>query len=519
MKDLAQIFFKRVRLISLCTLISRILGFLRDAVIAMLFGAGLYSDVFFLCFRIPNLLRKLFSEGVLSITFIPVYTECLVKKGKNNAFDMARSVFFFVSVSISIFVIAGIIFAPYIIKFILPEFASNSYRFALTILLSRLMMPYILCVSLMAVCMGILNSMGNFAIPALAPILLNLVIIFFALIISPHLKIPVAGLAIGLSVGGVMQLLMQIPFIIKTGFCFFKKSSLFNSEALKAGKMLIPAMIGASSLQINLLIATIMASVLSMGSISYLYYADRLVQFPLALFAVSGSIAVFPSLAEHAALGQKADIKKQFAGLINFVFFVTIPSMVGLAVLRRPIVSVLFQYGLFDVNAVNGTSKALFFLVFGLWAFAGTRVLVNYFYALSDTGTPFKAGLVSVFINIFLSVLFIKYMGFQGLALSISLSAAINFFLLLKPALCLSGISLLRDIIPSLCRSVFASFLMYAVIYFVSYSIRCRNDFNKIVMVFAVAGCVFLGVVVYTGICAVMKCPEFDLIKLAIKKE
>ena len=547
MNEFSETFFKRAGIIGISTFLSRILGFLRDAVIAMTFGAGLYSDIFFLCFRIPNLLRKLFSEGVLSISFIPVYTECLTNQGKKNAFEMARSAFFIISFFVSLFVIAGVVSAPFIVKLILPQFQSDSYQFALIVLLSRIMLPYILCVSLLALCMGILNSMGNFAAPAAAPVVLNIVIIFFALIIAPRLKTPVAGLAIGVTAGGVLQLAMQIPFVLKTGFRFFKKTVFFHDKALKAGRKLFPAMIGASGFQINIFISTIMASNLACGSISYLYYADRLVQFPLALFAVSGSIAAFPAFTEKAALGKFNELTEQFAGLIKLVFFITIPSMAGLMVLRKPIVSLLFQYKAFDLNAAEGTGRALFFLCAGLWAFAGTRLFVNYFYALSDTATPFKAGLVSIGINIVLSFFLMQTMGYEGLALSISLSASINFFLLLKAAFSFSGstlynrhkaalglpgcskepeiltnrtiepntshLFLIKDISISVCRSVLASFIMYKVVYFALSFVNFKDYSDKITILFAVTGCVILGIGVYAGCCAAMKSPEFALLK------
>ncbi len=520
MYDISGTFFKRAGIIGISTLVSRILGFLRDAVIAMTLGAGLYSDLFFLCFRIPNLLRKLFSEGVISISFIPVYTECLIKKGKQEAFAMARSAFFLVSVFVSLLVIAGIVFAPGLVKLFFPGMAHSSYEFDLLILLSRIMMPYILCVSLMALCMGILNSMGNFAAPAAAPIVFNIVIIFFAIIISPLFKTPVTGLAIGVTAGGVLQLVMQIPFVLKTGFRFFKtnffhrSAVFFHSYALKAGRRLVPAMIGASSFQINIFIITIMASQLVTGSISYLYYADRLVQFPLALFAVSGSVASLPSFAEKAANGRLNELTEQFTGLINLVFFITIPSMAGLMVLRKPIVSLLFQYGAFDSNAVNGTCTALFFLCTGLWAFAGTRLFVNYFYALSDTLTPFKAGLASVCSNVIISFFLMKKMGYQGLALSVSISAAINFMILLKNAFLISKISLYKDMISSLCRSVFASSIMYGVVYFALSFFNFRSYIHKTMVLYVVAGCMLLGMAVYALVSAVMHCPELSLLKL-----
>ena len=512
-------FFKGTGIIGTATLMSRILGFIRDAVIAMVFGAGLNSDLFFLCFRIPNLLRKLFSEGVMSISFIPVYTECLTRQGKKTAFDMARSAFFLISVFVSIFVIVCIIFAPFIVRFMVPSFEPGSYKFALTILLSRIMMPYILCASLLALCMGILNSMGRFAAPAAAPVVLNIVIIIFALIISPQLSIPVEGLAMGVTAGGVLQLVLQIPFITKTGINFFKKTVFFHPKAVKAGKILIPAMIGASAFQINIFISTIMASSLPVGSISYIYYADRLVQFPLALFAFSVSIVLFPSLSKKAALGKTNNASEQFTRGANLVFFITIPSMAGLIALRHPIISLLFQYGAFDINAVNGTAGALLFLAAGLWAFAGTRLFVTLFYAFSNVKTPLKAGLAAIGLNAILSFISMKYMGYTGLALSVSTASAINFFLLLKYASPYLNSSLWKEMIVSVGKSILASCAMYGSVYFASSFIKFGHNTQKSVILFSVIGCVFLGITVYTGACTIMGSQELQTIKNIIGKK
>ena len=516
--DISGTLFKVTGVIGTATFMSRILGFIRDAVIAMMFGAGLYSDLFFLCFRIPNLLRKLFSEGVMSISFIPVYTECLTKQGEKTAFDMARSAFFLISVFVSLFVIAGIIFAPFIVQFIVPGVTPGSYKFALIVLLSRIMMPYILCVSLLALCMGILNSMGRFAAPAAAPLVLNIIIIAFALIVSPRLDIPVAGLAMGVTAGGVLQLVLQIPFIAGTGIRLFKKAALFHPKAVMAGKRLIPAMIGASGFQINMLVSTIMASRLSIGSISYLYYADRLVQFPLALFAFSASIALFPELSKKAASGKTINTSEQFTMGINLVFFITIPSMAGLIALRRPIVSLLFQYGAFNGTAVNRTAQALVFLGAGLWAFAGTRLFVTLFHAFSNIKTPFTAGLAAIFSNIVLSFLFMKHMGYQGLALSISTSSAINFFILLKYASLYLESSMFRKIAASVCKSALASCPVYGAVWFASSFITPGENAGKAIVLCSVTGCVFLGITVYTGSCALMGSTELQTIKNMIKK-
>jgi len=287
---------KSAGIIGMATLGSRILGFVRDASVAMILGAGLYSDAFFAAFRIPDLFRKFFSDGALSISFIPLFTDLMIRSGESDAFDMARSVLCWISFA-GVFLLMLMSGGIYLLEYFSPEFFHLSPGVTLTLLLSKIMMPYVICVSLMAVLMGILNSMGHFAAPAMAPIMFNVVIIFVALAVSPHFEQPALPMAWGVMVGGIAQLALQIPFLLGKGFTFRGPFSLFNSTAVKSFKMMLPAMVGIAAYQINLFVCTCMASFLPEGSISYLYYADRLVQFPLALFTVSISTSLFPELA------------------------------------------------------------------------------------------------------------------------------------------------------------------------------------------------------------------------------
>ncbi|MEA1968312.1 MAG: murein biosynthesis integral membrane protein MurJ [Thermodesulfobacteriota bacterium] len=503
------------------TLVSRILGFVRDAVIAMMFGATFYSDAFFVAFRIPDILRKFFSDGVMGISFVPVFTGYLYKQGKQEAFAMARSAFFLISFFAGFVVIAGIVFAPLVVKFIAPGFSPDSYEFALIVLLSRIMMPYIFCISLMALCMGILNSMGHFTAPAAAPIIMNLVVIFFGLVVSPFCKLPVAALSFGVVTGGVLQLAWQLHFVIVCGVNFFKKSIIVHPGAIRAGKMLIPSITGASAYQINLLITTVMASTLCEGSISYIYYADRLVQFPLALFAVSISTVLLPELSKKVLSENINEASRLFVQGVKLVMFITIPSMAGLALLREPIVTLLFCQGAFDPAAVKETGSTLLFFTSGLWAFAGTRLFVTLFYAFSDVKTPFKAGVAAIGANMFFSFFLIKSMGHQGLALSISIAAIINFLLLLVSALSILSSNLWKTILLSGCRTLFLSGIMYLVVDFTASSIMGMAGMgvygeDKVILLAKAALCVLVGILVYAGSSMVMKNPEMKIIKTMV---
>jgi len=280
---------KAAGVIGIATLLSRIMGFIRDMVIAWFFGAGLLSDAFFVAFRIPNLLRRLFAEGSLSIAFVPVFTEYLNRDGRTEAFKMARSTLRVLSILLVLLTIAGILAAPWIIRGVAPGFSGD--KFSLTVTLTRIMFPYIFFICLVALSMGILNALGHFAAPALAPVFLNVAVIGSVLFIAPHMETPVAGLAIGVLIGGFLQILLQVPFLIKKGFRFWQKAPIYHPGVKRIGRLMGPAIFGAAVYQINILIGTLLASLLPEGSVSYLYYADRLVQFPLGIFAISGAVS------------------------------------------------------------------------------------------------------------------------------------------------------------------------------------------------------------------------------------
>jgi putative peptidoglycan lipid II flippase len=350
---------KAAGVVGAATLLSRLFGFIRDVVIAWFFGAGLSSDAFFVAFRIPNLLRRLFAEGSLSIAFIPVFTEYLTVKGKEEAFKLAGSAMWLLSMILAVVAVLGILLSPVIIKVIAPGFIDSPEKYFLTVNLTRIMFPYIFFIGLVALSMGILNSLGHFAAPALAPVFLNIAMICSVFFISPYMSDPVTGLAIGVLIGGVLQLALQIPFLIKKGLYFWQRIKIFHPGLKRIGVLMLPAVFGAAVYQINILVGTLLASLLPEGSVSYLYYADRLVQFPLGIFAIATATAILPSLSRQAASRDLEAVKATFAHAMNLVLFITIPSMVGLIVLREPIVALLFKRGVFDSEATQLTAYAL----------------------------------------------------------------------------------------------------------------------------------------------------------------
>jgi len=454
---------RAVGVIGIATLASRILGLVRDIVIARFFGAGTISDAFFVAFRIPNLLRRLFAEGTLSMAFVPVFTDYLVKDGKKEAFKMAGAAAGMLSLILAGITLIGIAAAPGLIRVIAPGFTGP--QFTLTVMLTRIMFPYIICICLVALCRGILNVLGHFAAPALAPVFLNVSIIVGALYIAPLMPEPVYGLAAGVLIGGVIQLGIQIPILAQKGFFSIPFPGIWHPGITKVGRLMGPAVFGAAVYQVNILVGTMLASLLPKGSISYLYYADRLVQFPLGLFAISASVAVLPSLSRQASAGDMHGLSDTFTFSMNFIFFITTPAMFGLILLREPIVALLSHGGAFNENSTRMTAYALLFYGVGLWAFSSVRIVVSTFYAIQDTVTPVRTATISIIANIVLGIALMGPMGHGGLALATSLASMLNFLLLaIELHARIKGLKW-KKMIESAARSVLCSVFMGVFLY------------------------------------------------------
>jgi putative peptidoglycan lipid II flippase len=417
--------------VGLGTLGSRILGFIRDMVTAFFFGATDAADAFFVAFTIPNLLRRLFAEGTMTVAVIPVYTETLIHEGKQEAVRVARITMTFMAIVLTVCVLAGILFSPEILTLFAAGFRANAPKWELTVLLTRVMFPYMLLISLAALAMGVLNSMGHFFAPSASPMLFNLAMILAMLIISPLLNVPVMGLAIGVVIGGILMVALQVPFLIRNGVTFRPDFHFSHPRVKTILKLMVPAIFGASIYQVNVVVVRLLASFLPSGSVSYLYYADRLDQFPLGIFAVALGTAVLPTMSRMAAENRIEDLKRTFIDALSMTLYITIPAALGLAILSVPIISALFFRGEFDFTSVVMTANALVFFALGLPFVASIRVLSNGFYALKDTATPVKIGVVAIIVNILLSVILVVPMAHCGLALAVSLDALLNAVLLL----------------------------------------------------------------------------------------
>ncbi|MBW2109589.1 MAG: murein biosynthesis integral membrane protein MurJ [Deltaproteobacteria bacterium] len=502
------------------TLLSRILGFVRDVVVAWFFGAGPAADAFFVAFRIPNLLRRLFAEGSLTVAFIPVFTECLHKHGKKEAFKLARSCWWILAIVLAVVSVVGILASPWIVRVIAPGFRGLPDKFALTILLTRIMFPYIFFIGLVALSMGILNVLGHFAAPALAPVMLNVAMIGAVLLVSPNLEQPAMGLAGGVIAGGVLQLALQLPFLVRKGFHVFVRSPFYHTAVKRIALLMTPTVFGAAVYQVNILVGTLLASLLPQGSVSYLYYADRLVQFPLGVFAIALATAVLPSLSRQAAAGDMEGLRESFSYALRLVLFITIPALTGLIVLRVPIVQLLFQRGAFDPNTTAMTAEALLYYALGLWAFSGVRIVVATFYSLQDTKTPVKIAVISLLVNIVLSLVLMGPMRHAGLALATSLASAVNLFLLVLSLKKRLGRIGARGILQSAGRTVACAALMGIGIVVVAGWMVPEVPRAPLPLLCLVSAGVAGGALLYIGLACLFRCPEavavIDIVKTTV---
>lgn len=417
--------------VSGATLLSRILGFARDLIIAKAFGAGTATDAFFAAFRLPNMLRELLGEGALSAAFIPVFTESFKTRGREAAWRLAWTVLTILMLLLLAVSSIGIALAPWLIKVIAPGFYAIPSTLDLAVYLTRMMFPYILFIGVAALFMAILNSQGHFATPALSPSVLNIAMIGCALLLTPHVDPPITALAIGVLIGGVGQLLIQIPAIWKRSRGVSWALDVGDPAVGRMTRLMAPGIAGLAVTQINVFIGTLLASLMGEGGISVLYYAFRLIQLPIGLFGVAIATAAFPTMARHAANRSLEEVGATVAYAIRLVLFVTLPAMIGLMVFRVPIIQVLFERGAFDRTVTLATAEVVLFYAFGLGAYVSNRILVPAFYSLQDTVTPVKIGMAAVVANIVASLLLMRPLGLAGLALATALSSFVNLTLLL----------------------------------------------------------------------------------------
>jgi len=421
---------KSTALVGGMTLISRILGFIRDVVIAYTFGASAGTDAFLIAFKIPNFMRRLFAEGAFSQAFIPVLSEYKTQRGHVEIKRLVDNVAGSLGGLLLLITLAGIIMAPLLIFIFAPGFFQDTEKYQLASEMLRITFPYLLFVTLTALAGSILNTYGRFAVPAFTPVLLNLCMISAALWFTGFFAEPIMALAWGVFFAGIAQLLFQLPFLRKLDLLPNPRFNWHDEGVKRIRYLMIPALFGVSVAQINLLIDTLMASFLVTGSVSWLYYSDRLMEFPVAIFGVALATVTLPNLSKVIAQGNTLAYHRTLDWALRSTFLVVMPASVGLITLAVPILSTLFYSGKFGSHDVIMTSYSLMAFAFGLLGFVGVKVLASGFYARQNTRTPVKIAVIAMITNIVLNLILIVPLRHAGLALSTALAALLNTSLL-----------------------------------------------------------------------------------------
>ncbi|MEO8158174.1 MAG: murein biosynthesis integral membrane protein MurJ [Betaproteobacteria bacterium] len=421
---------KALATISSLTLVSRILGFVRDAVIARAFGAGLYTDAFFVAFRLPNLLRRLFAEGAFAQAFVPILGEYRTARSADETRLLVDHVATLLGIVLVLVSAAGIVAAPVIIYLTAPGFAASPDKFAITVELLRITFPYILFISLTSFAGGILNTWSRFSVPAFTPTLLNVSFIVFALWLAPYFDPPVLALAWAVFVGGVLQLGFQIPFLARIGMLPRIRFNLKDPGVWRIMRLMGPAVFGVSIGQISLVINTIFASFLVTGSVSWLYYADRLMEFPTGLLGVALGTILLPSLTRSFADNTGEEYSKLLDWGLRLTFMLALPCAFALALLAVPLIATLFHHGEFGVQDVMMTRNALVAYSLGLLGLILVKVLAPGFYARQNIRTPVKIAVFTLAATQLMNLAFVWQLRHAGLALAISIGACLNAALL-----------------------------------------------------------------------------------------
>jgi putative peptidoglycan lipid II flippase len=416
------------------TMISRVLGFVRDVVIARAFGAGLATDAFFVAFRLPNLLRRVFAEGAFSQAFVPMLAEYRTQRGEQDTRAFLDQVASALALALLAVTALGILAAPLIIYVSAPGFAAVPSKFELTVALLRITFPYIAFISLASLAGAILNSYGRFAIPAFTPTLLNVAFIVFVLWVAPWLDEPVMALAWAVFAGGVLQLAFQLPYVARLGMLprLRLRPNLKDPGVVRVLKLMGPALFGVSIGQISLLINTIFASFLVTGSVSWLYYADRLMEFPTGVLGVALGTILLPSLSRTFAQKSMEEYSRLLDWGLRLTLLLALPAALALAILAVPLIATLFHHGAFDARDVAMTSRALMAYSVGLAGLILVKVLAPGFYARQNIRTPVRIGIVTLAATQLMNLAFIYPLRHAGLALAIGLGACLNAGLLYR---------------------------------------------------------------------------------------
>jgi len=532
-------------LVGLAVMGSRILGLVREQVFATFFGAGFAMDAFIIAFRVPNLLRDLFAEGALSAAFVTTFSQTITRQGERAAWRLANLVNNGLIVVLTGVVLLGIVFAPEVVDLLVDPVASHAdaataaMTYDLAVRMTRIMFPFLLMVSLAAVAMGVLNTKDRYGVPASASTMFNVGAILggvsCAWLMAPGYVAAVfsggrleaagaaeaiTGMAIGTLFGGVLQWLIQVPSLRSVGYRWQPILSFRDEGVRQVMRLMAPAIIGIAALQINVFVNTKFASGLGEGPVSWLSYAFRLIYLPIGIFGVAISTATLPVASRAAALNDLSEFRRTIAASLRLTFLLTIPSAVGLIVLSRPIIALIFERGRFDAEDTRQTAIALCFNAVGLTAYSAVRVLAPSFYALKETRIPMLVSLVSILTNYVVATVTVEYLriGHRGLALSISAVAIVNFLLLLFFMRAkLGGIEGWR-MLSTLSRVLLASIVMGGVCWQTSRQLdEWFGMTNFVGRLINVGGAITIGLLVFAASARLLRLEELTRLTGAVR--
>ncbi|PLX49055.1 MAG: murein biosynthesis integral membrane protein MurJ [Desulfobulbaceae bacterium] len=494
---------------------SRVLGLIREQVFAFFFGAGYAYDSFVVAFRIPNLLRDLFGEGALSAAFVAVFSDYNATRDKEQTWRLANNVLVFFALFLSLLTLLGIYFSEEIVLLLVKgEFEQEPGKVALTSLLTMIMFPFLILISLSAVVMGALNSKGRFFVPAMASSFFNLGSIIgglgFAYLFHRMGQPAIAGMAVGTLIGGILQLGCQLPLLHKVGFRFRPVLDLRDPGLHRVLMLMVPAVIGLSATQLNIFVNTNFASSCEQGSVSWLQYAFRLMQLPIGLFGVALSMASLPLISRYAARKEYAELKEAFVSSLVMGFCLSIPAACGLWILAEPIVAVLFGHGSFGGTDVLRTAEAVRFYSLGLFAYAAVKITAPVFYALGDTKYPVFGSFIGVGVNLLLVVSLIDALSYRATALSLSGAMACNFlFLFVVLYRKLAGLSL-AYVGKGLLKILMAAGLMSLSVAGLARLFEAGLNGALLLQIGSLLLCIVGGMLVYGGLLYALRMEELE---------
>jgi putative peptidoglycan lipid II flippase len=500
--------------VSLAVFASRILGLVREQVFAGLFGAGFAFDAYVVAFRIPNLLRDLFAEGALSSAFVTVFTDYDQRLGPEQTWRLANNVIFCFTLLLSLLVLGGMIFSPNIVGFMAPDFGAVPGKLALTTLMTRIMFPFLVLVSLAALAMGVLNTKGKFFVPSLSSSFFNLGSVIAGVglsLVAPRFGVePIVGMAWGALIGGLLQLAVQLPLLWRVGFRLRWVLDFKDPGLRRIVRLMLPAVVGLSATQINIFINTFYASSCAQGSISWLNYAYRLFHLPMGLFGVALMVATLPLVSRHAANQDMGALREALQSSLSLAILVTLPAACGLIFLAKPIIALIYQHGHFTALDTRQTAAALALYALGLWAFAGVKIMVPVFYALDDTRIPVLGSFVTVAANLALIHLTLAPLQHRAIALSTSLSMIFNFIFLAAVLYYKVNGYQVRGLLIKLLKVTAASLIMGLVVWWLQAYATAWLGAGLIGRVLGLAGVIGAGLALYVALVSRLQIPEFQ---------